>query len=245
MKRLSRIRLLECIENMRDVKVLVAGDFMVDKYVWGSVNRISPEAPVPVLVVDREEYRPGGAGNVAANIGKLGGISIALGLCGNDQAAIHLLSALDERAVRADGIVQTDKRPTTLKCRVVAHGQQLVRLDTEATTGPEQSELRALISRAEHLITEAGAVVLQDYNKGTLTKELITVMNVEYPSLRIRSSRTSSPMRRPRSSSPIRVKWNAHWESQFGIIISFSEQDANCTSVSTFERCLSPAVSMG
>ena len=176
MKRLSRIRLLECIENMREVKVLVAGDFMVDKYVWGSVDRISPEAPVPVLVVDREEYRPGGAGNVAVNIGKLGGISIALGLCGNDQAASHLMSTLEERAVRVDGMVQTDNRPTTLKCRVVAHGQQLMRMDTEATHRPEQDEAHALVARAQHLITQVGAVVLQDYNKGTLTKELITSM---------------------------------------------------------------------
>jgi rfaE bifunctional protein kinase chain/domain len=173
MKRLSRTRLLTYIEKMHDLKVLVAGDFMVDKYVWGSVDRISPEAPVPVLVVDHEEYRPGGAGNVAANIIKLGGIPIALGLCGTDQAAEHLLAVLDERGVRVDGIVETEGRPTTLKCRIVAHGQQLVRMDTEATHEPDPAELGALISRAKDLIAEAGAVVLQDYNKGTLGKELI------------------------------------------------------------------------
>jgi rfaE bifunctional protein kinase chain/domain len=174
MKKLSRMRLLTFIERMHEVKVLVAGDFMVDKYVWGSVGRISPEAPVPVLVVDHEEYRPGGAGNVAANIGKLGGIPIALGLCGMDQAGKHLLAVLDERGIRVDGIVETEGRPTTLKCRVMAHGQQLVRMDTEATHEPDPTELDALISKANDLISEARAVVLQDYNKGTLGKELIT-----------------------------------------------------------------------
>jgi len=176
MMRLTRRRLLTCIERMQGTKVLVAGDYMLDKYVWGTVTRVSPEAPVPVVVVDREEYRPGGAGNVAFNVRALGGVPAALGIRGEDPEGQLLADVLTARGIGAGGLVAVPGRATTLKCRVVAHSQQLVRMDREATDALASEDEDRLLAAARESLPTAQAVILEDYNKGVLTPRVIEAL---------------------------------------------------------------------
>jgi len=173
MNKVTKKRLLSVIDAMQEIPVLVAGDYMLDKYVWGRVDRVSPEAPVPVLAVDREEFRPGGAGNVAANIVALGGCTYAVGIVGNDTESGQLLVSLQERRIDVGGMVLSDFRPTTTKCRLVAHHQQLVRMDHEKTIPANEREIEDIHSRLDLLFPKVKAVILQDYNKGMLCESVI------------------------------------------------------------------------
>ncbi len=176
MTRVSRRRLLRHIERMQGVKVLVVGDFMLDKYVWGTVSRVSPEAPVPVLLVEREEYRPGGAGNVAANVAAMGGVAIAVGVRGEDAEGLLLLEVLGGRGVLTDGVVPSQVRPTTVKCRVIAHSQQVVRMDRESTEALSPADEERLLAACAGWVPQVQAVILQDYNKGVLTPRVIDAL---------------------------------------------------------------------
>lgn len=176
MNRLRRQTLLACIQRMQGAKVLVAGDYMLDKYVWGTVSRVSPEAPVPIVVVEREEFRPGGAGNVAANVSAMGGSAMALGLRGDDPEGATLAKVLGARDIRTDGLVIGEDRGTTVKCRVVAHSQQLVRMDRESTAAASESQQDLLLEAARAWMDEADALILEDYNKGVLTPRVIETL---------------------------------------------------------------------
>jgi D-glycero-beta-D-manno-heptose-7-phosphate kinase len=150
-------------------RVLVAGDVMVDEYVWGQVRRISPEAPVPVVEVRRRTYAPGGAANAAANVTALSGKSMLLGVVGRDPAADRLREALRERGVELSGLAVDDGRPTTVKTRVIGHSQQVVRVDHEEAR-PLTPELEArLLEAAGWCLHSADACVLSDYAKGVVT----------------------------------------------------------------------------
>ena len=132
---LSNARTL--IDRFKRLKTLVVGDLMLDHYVWGTVSRISPEAPVPVVHMSRETEMPGGAGNVAVNMAALGAEVYVVGLLGQDQASDRLISLFQRGPIHTESIVRSPERPTIMKTRIIAHHQQVVRLDREIL-GPLQ-----------------------------------------------------------------------------------------------------------
>lgn len=171
-----RRKLLSHIERLKGMRVLVVGDFMLDKYVWGTVNRVSPEAPVPVVSIDREEFRPGGAGNVAANVSALGGIPLVVGVRGCDPEGEILLEVLRERGAVVEGLMETHGRCTTVKCRVIAQSHHLVRMDREVTDPLSPREEDGVLARVQESLAQADAVILEDYNKGVLTPRVISTV---------------------------------------------------------------------
>jgi len=128
---MDKEKLLKIIEQFRDKKILVIGDIMLDKYIWGEVSRISPEAPVQIVNVLKETYAPGGAANVANNIAALGGKAYIVGIVGYDETNKVLLSELQKRNINIDGIFKDGNKPTIQKVRVIGRGQQLLRFDYE------------------------------------------------------------------------------------------------------------------
>ena len=154
-------------------RILVVGDIMLDEYVFGTVGRISPEAPVPVVAVTRDSRVPGGAANVALNLSGLK-VSVELaGLVGNDSAGRYLTQSLRGGGIGVSAVVQDPDRPTTLKTRVVAHGQQVVRVDREKNGPPSRRTQNTLIKRILALLGKVQGVVLSDYRKGVLSAELV------------------------------------------------------------------------
>jgi D-beta-D-heptose 7-phosphate kinase/D-beta-D-heptose 1-phosphate adenosyltransferase len=146
---------------------------MVDEYVWGTVSRISPEAPVPVVAVRGETVKVGGAGNVAANIAALGGRVRLVGVVGNDAAAERLIDVLEGAGVKADSLIVDPSRPTTIKSRVVAGSQHIVRFDRESD-GPLGGATRALVlRRVRELLPEAEVLLVSDYAKGIVSAALM------------------------------------------------------------------------
>ena len=128
---LSRSRLKRILDRMTRIRILVIGDLILDEFIWGTVERISPEAPVPVVWAERESAMPGGAANVASNVRALGGQAELLGIVGPDAGGRRLRQELQGRGLSTDGIFVDRHRPTTLKTRVVAQHQQVVRIDRE------------------------------------------------------------------------------------------------------------------
>lgn len=149
-------------------RVVVVGDLMLDRYITGRVRRISPEAPVPVVEVDRTYERPGGAANVAANARRLGAHTTLLGLIGQDADGQRLREVLSESDLSTELLIATQDQPTTVKTRVVAHGQQIVRVDRESCHHPSRDTDDLLVERFSR-IDRAEVVVLSDYAKGVLT----------------------------------------------------------------------------
>lgn len=155
-------------------KVLVVGDVMVDTYVLGKVNRVSPEAPVPIVSLEKTDERLGGAANVALNIVALGAHPIICSVVGNDDAGKSLVKLLHDSNVSYQGIVFSDSRKTTVKTRVIGNNQHLLRIDAEQTHDINQSEADQLLERIEELLkTGVDAIIFEDYNKGVLTSEII------------------------------------------------------------------------
>ena len=153
------------------VPILIIGDVMLDEYVWGAVNRISQEAPVPVVEAQTRSYAPGGASNVATNVVSLGGQARLGGLVGWDEQAGQLKRLLEACTVDTDGLLPDAERPTTTKTRIIAHSQQVVRVDSESKT-PLTAALQAdLLLWAEKHLPLSGACVLSDYGKGVVTAE--------------------------------------------------------------------------
>src|SRR5215475_12854454 len=128
---MNRIRASQILNAFSGKSILIVGDVMLDEFIWGKVARISPEAPVPVVQVDRETYRLGGSANVAANIRALDGIPIPIGVIGLDAASERIEELLLEAGIETNGLMRAD-RPTTLKTRIIAHSQQVVRADRES-----------------------------------------------------------------------------------------------------------------
>ncbi len=172
-KEFDAASLKQAIDVFGKTKVLVIGDIMLDRFIWGRVSRISPEAPVPVVEVDHETTMLGGAANVVNNIVSLGGKVLVCGVVGGDYVGKQIFSLLDELEVNTDGIVVEDKRPTTLKTRIIAHAQQVVRYDRETreTLKPETTNtiLRFIRKQREGL----SAIIVSDYGKGVVTRELM------------------------------------------------------------------------
>lgn len=166
-------RLQELFRNFQGKKIAVVGDLMVDRYYWGKVHRVSPEAPVPVVEVDSESVRLGGAANVAHNIQALGGTPFLVGLVGNDHAGSLLTDILRERSLETSGIAVDPSRPTTMKTRVIAHGQHVVRIDNESKADCPAPLSIQMIGAIKNNIHGLDGIIIEDYNKGAVTKEII------------------------------------------------------------------------
>ncbi len=173
MKRQSFTKLKAIISNFRDKKILVIGDLILDEFIWGKVSRISPEAPVPVVWVDNESFMPGGASNVANNINSLGGKAYIVGVVGNDERAGILKGELEHRGVNIDGIFTDSQRPTILKTRVIAHQQQVVRIDKEKVDPIRDSSIKRIAGFIESVIDEMDGLIVEDYGKGLITPKLL------------------------------------------------------------------------
>ncbi|MFH1715133.1 MAG: D-glycero-beta-D-manno-heptose-7-phosphate kinase [Elusimicrobiota bacterium] len=171
---MQREKLIKIIKNFSKTEILVIGDIMLDKFIWGKVTRISPEAPVPVVEITKETLMPGGAGNVVTNITTLGGISHIIGIVGNDSAGNTFVSEMENNGVGTKGIIVTQNRPTIVKTRIIAHHQQVVRVDKEVRSAIEPAEIKKLITAIEDLTPKVKAVVISDYGKGVITKPLLT-----------------------------------------------------------------------
>jgi rfaE bifunctional protein kinase chain/domain len=161
------------LARARDVHVLVVGDVMLDRYITGSVDRISPEAPVPVVRVEGESSALGGAGNVAASVVALGASCAVVGCVGEDEGGRLVVRELSSRGVSTEGLAATAERPTTVKTRVLARRQQVVRVDQEVDEDVSDVLAGVLCEGIRKLARNAHAVVLEDYNKGVLVDDVI------------------------------------------------------------------------
>lgn len=161
------------IERFPSCRLLVVGDIMLDEYVWGNVKRISPEAPVPVVAVTRDTIALGGAGNVALNVASLGAGVMIAGLVGSDPAGREIAHLLRRQGIDMSGLVTDPSRPTTVKTRVIAHQQQVVRVDREKREPPAERARKELRGRVLEGIRKADGVLLSDYRKGVLSRDLV------------------------------------------------------------------------
>jgi rfaE bifunctional protein kinase chain/domain len=166
-------RLSEILGRLEDVQVLVVGDIMLDRYVWGLVSRISPEAPVPVVDIREETSRMGGAANVANNVVALGAGCRLMGVVGQDSAARSLESEAGGKKIALDGLVHDPKRPTTVKTRVIAHNQQIVRTDLEVKEEIAGETEERLFDSVISGLDRCDAVIISDYGKGVITSGLL------------------------------------------------------------------------
>jgi len=166
-------RFVEIVDGFKAAHILVIGDFILDQFVWGNVSRISPEAPVPVVDVQRESFMPGGSLNVANNIRSLGGVSYPCGVVGRDLYGRMLLKTMRQQGIETGGIVYDATRPTTLKTRVIAHSQQMVRFDREKNHDISRSDLLKILKFVRAKIKEIDVVVLEDYGKGVMQPFLL------------------------------------------------------------------------
>ncbi len=166
-------RLLEIFSNIQNKFVAVIGDVMLDRYIWGKVTRISPEAPVPVVDVLRHSNHLGGASNVALNIKSLGCVPVLFGVVGRDTNAAELREIFTETNVITDFLVEDSERPTTVKTRVIAGSQHVVRIDHEDRQQISAATAQRLLDRLEGHLGSIQSIILQDYNKGVIGPELI------------------------------------------------------------------------
>ncbi len=172
MVRLERRRLESLIKKFKAINLLVVGDVVLDEYLWGKVTRISPEAPVPVLHVQREATVLGGAGNVVRNIVALGAQSEFCALIGDGLPGQRVIELLEELGVDAKGMIKAHDRPTTVKTRVVAQSQQIVRFDRETEAPVPADVVRKLRAAIRSSLQRADGVILEDYGKGVLSKNI-------------------------------------------------------------------------
>jgi D-beta-D-heptose 7-phosphate kinase/D-beta-D-heptose 1-phosphate adenosyltransferase len=175
-KPLSAALAARLLRQMRGQRVLVAGDLMLDEFLWGRVSRISPEAPVPVVQVSRQSFHLGGAGNVASSVRALGGQAVVVGVVGRDPAAVHVREALNAAGVEEALVVAGGGRPTTVKTRIVAHHQQVVRADRESDDDVPPDTSDELLERIRAALPTCGALVVSDYQKGVVTPRLMKAL---------------------------------------------------------------------
>lgn len=168
-KKLTRI-----INKMYTARILVVGDFILDQYIWGEVSRISPEAPVPVVDVKKETFVPGGALNVGYNIQNLGATVLPCGIIGRDRLGRNFFKILKRKGIATEGIIIDVTRPTTLKTRVIAHSQQVVRFDRESRLDISEKIKDEVIAYCRDAIKDVDGVIIEDYGKGLIFPALIT-----------------------------------------------------------------------
>ncbi len=161
------------IKAFSRLRVIVIGDLMLDEYVWGGVDRISPEAPVPIVSVEKEGFTLGGAGNVINNLVALGASVSAIGTVGTGMAGRMVFEKLSELGVSTEGIIKESDRPTTRKTRIIAASQQVLRIDRETRRQISEQTLKTLSLLLERIVPNADLVIVSDYDKGLVTAELV------------------------------------------------------------------------
>lgn len=171
--KITRERLKYFLNNAEGKKIAVIGDVMLDKYVYGDINRISPEAPVPVVDIQKTEYKLGGAANVAHNIKALGAEPLLIGVIGNDHDSSHYLSVMQDMGLVTAGIIRDKSRSTTTKTRVIVSSQHVLRIDHELKSDIDAGTQNKILEVFKKNLNNITSVVLQDYNKGVLSVNLI------------------------------------------------------------------------
>jgi len=166
-------RIVDIITNFADKKILIVGDIMLDEYIWGRVHRISPEAPVPVVDVTERTVRLGGAANVVKNLASVGIQPFIAAVCGNDSNGLILKNELEKSGCSTISLIGSKSRPTTTKTRIMAHQQQVVRVDSEDSSNLSGVEESILISAIKSIIDQMDAVIISDYGKGVITPSLL------------------------------------------------------------------------
>lgn len=163
-------------EKFNSLNVLIIGDVMIDSYIWGKVDRISPEAPVPIVRVTKKEDRLGGAANVALNIQSLGAKPIICAIIGEDLDGENFISLLKNQGLSNEGVLRIKDRPTTVKTRIIAHNQQIVRVDAETENNLSDSESLLVFEKVKQIISshKIDVIIFEDYDKGLITKSLIS-----------------------------------------------------------------------
>jgi rfaE bifunctional protein kinase chain/domain len=164
----------QIVDEFKTKRILVIGDVMIDAYLRGNVNRVSPEAPVPIVSLMKEEERLGGAANVAINLVAMGASAITCSVIGNDRSGKKMIELLESNSISAEGIVLSNNRETTVKTRVIGNNQHLIRIDSEQTNDIDSAEELQLIEKVKQLIEKGvDAIIFEDYNKGVLTLNVI------------------------------------------------------------------------
>jgi len=161
------------LAGMAGKHIAVLGDYMLDRYLWGSVTRVSPEAPVPIVDVERETDHLGGAANVANNLAALEAIPYPIGIVGEDGTGARLLQLMREKGFQTDGLFVDAARPTTIKTRVIAHHQHMVRTDRELRDGIAPHMQEQIFTYLQELMPALHALIIEDYNKGVLAQPLL------------------------------------------------------------------------
>ena len=161
------------VDKFSETTILVIGDIIMDEYIWGDVSRISPEAPVPVVDIKQETKMLGGAANVINNINSLGGQSILCGVIGEDHMGREILDEVKSLGITTDGIVVEPERPTSIKTRVVAHSQQVVRFDRESRKKISSGSINKILNAIQEMRDDLDAIIVADYGKGVVTRELM------------------------------------------------------------------------
>lgn len=175
----------EIIKKFRNLNVLVLGDVMIDTYLIGKVDRISPEAPVPIVSVSKKESRLGGAANVAMNLVALGAKPILCSVVGNDSEANNLIKLLKRNKISAAGIIKSNSRITTVKTRVISQSHQMLRVDSEITNPLDQADSKKLENSVKKLLRKADVLIFQDYDKGIITTKVIQTIIAEANKLKV------------------------------------------------------------
>ena len=172
----SKEDLNHLFDAFNNLKILVVGDIMLDAYVWGKVDRISPEAPVPIVTIQKRMNRLGGAANVALNLKSLGAEPIICSVIGDDQKSEELIEVMKNESLATDGIIKSSSRITTTKFRIIGNNAQMLRVDEEVTHDLNKNEETELITRVKEIIhsLKIDAITFQDYNKGNLSKRVIS-----------------------------------------------------------------------
>lgn len=174
--RYEALHLIDAVEQLAEARVLIVGDVMLDEYLTGDADRISPEAPVPVVRIEQDRHLVGGAGNVARNIVSLGAQAQLIGVRGEDQAGAHLVAGLDEDGIAHDLILLPGRR-TTVKTRVLARQQQVVRIDRECSAAHTAQETDTVLEHLEAYLGNNTALVISDYGKGLVTERFMTKLS--------------------------------------------------------------------
>ena len=163
-------------EKFNALNVMIIGDVMMDSYIWGKVDRISPEAPVPVVRIVKKETRLGGAANVALNIQSLGAKPFICAITGNDKEADEFLVLLKKQQLSDEGILKINERQTTVKTRIIAHNQQIVRLDSETEQNISDADTNQMLEIIKNIVSKQkiDVIIFEDYDKGLISERLIT-----------------------------------------------------------------------
>ncbi len=170
---LSKARINRLFSNFNNCRIVIVGDIMLDRYLWGDCSRISPEAPVPVVEIEKEEHLLGGAANVANNIAALGGAAELIGVVGKDIFARDLKEQLKSKSFGYDGIFTDSSRPTTVKTRIIAQNQQVVRADREKNHEVSSRLNNRMLDYLDSVLSTTSAVIISDYGKGVINERLL------------------------------------------------------------------------